>query len=69
MKWPIPSKQNFELGVTDCIPLPLQAFLIAFTSEFLPRLLYQYNYNWSLKGYANFSLAYSPNGTMSEECR
>lgn len=45
------------------------AFLIAFTSEFLPRLLYQYQYNWDLVGYTNFTLATSPNGTMSEECR
>ncbi len=50
-------------------PLYLQAFLIAFTSEFLPRLLYQYQYSWSLEGYVNFTLAYSPNGTLSEECR
>ncbi|XP_048241340.1 anoctamin-7-like isoform X3 [Haliotis rufescens] len=45
------------------------AFLIAFTSEFLPRLLYQYEYNWSLSGYTNFTLSTSPNGTMNEICR
>jgi len=45
------------------------AFLISFTSEFLPRLLYQYKYNWDLTGYVDFTLAYSPNGTLTEECR
>lgn len=45
------------------------AFLIAFTSEFLPRLLYQYQYSWDLQGYTNFTLATSPNGTMQEDCR
>ncbi|XP_071532826.1 anoctamin-7-like isoform X2 [Panulirus ornatus] len=45
------------------------AFLIAFTSEFLPRLLYKYEYDWSLSGYVNFTLATAPNNTLSEECR
>ncbi|XP_052224837.1 anoctamin-7-like [Dreissena polymorpha] len=45
------------------------AFLIAFTSEFLPRLLYQYQYNWNLEGYTNFTLAMAPNGTLSQPCR
>ncbi|RZF32744.1 hypothetical protein LSTR_LSTR005937 [Laodelphax striatellus] len=44
-------------------------FLIAFTSEFLPKLVYQYDHNWSLSGYVNFSLAYSPNGTLTRQCR
>ncbi|XP_046389365.1 anoctamin-7-like [Ischnura elegans] len=44
-------------------------FLIAFTSEFLPKLLYAYEYDWNLKGYINFSLAHAPNGTLSEDCR
>ncbi|RXG70049.1 Anoctamin-7 [Armadillidium vulgare] len=44
-------------------------FLIAFTSDFIPRLLYKYEYNWNLVGYVNFTLAYAPKGTMSEECR
>ena len=46
-----------------------QAFLIAFTSEFLPRLLYQYEYEWNLHGYMNFTLAVSPNNTLNESCR
>ncbi|XP_047474777.1 anoctamin-7-like isoform X1 [Penaeus chinensis] len=45
------------------------AFLIAFTSEFLPRLLYKYEYDWSLSGYVNFTLATAPNDTLNEECR
>jgi anoctamin-7 len=45
-----------------------QRFLIAFTSEFLPKLLYQYEYDWELKGYINFTLALSPNGTLKESC-
>uniref|UniRef100_A0A8C1UNU1 Anoctamin n=1 Tax=Cyprinus carpio TaxID=7962 RepID=A0A8C1UNU1_CYPCA len=38
----------------------VNAFLIAFTSDFLPRLLYQYKFNNDLHGYVNFTLAYSP---------
>jgi anoctamin-7 len=45
------------------------AFLIAFTSEFLPKLLYQYEYDWNLMGYVNFTLAYAPPGTMPQQCR
>ncbi|GFY69158.1 anoctamin-7 [Trichonephila inaurata madagascariensis] len=45
------------------------AFLIAFTSEFLPKLLYEYEYSWDLKGYVNFTLAWAPNGTLTQACR
>lgn len=45
------------------------AFLIAFTSDFLPKLLYQYDYSWDLEGYVNFSLSWSPNGSLLEGCR
>ncbi|XP_023701847.1 anoctamin-7 isoform X2 [Cryptotermes secundus] len=45
------------------------AFLIAFTSEFLPKLLYQYEYDWNLVGYVNFTLAYAPPETMPQQCR
>ncbi|XP_042217319.1 anoctamin-7-like isoform X2 [Homarus americanus] len=45
------------------------AFLIAFTSEFLPQLLYKYEYDWSLTGYVNFTLATAPNNTLTKECR
>lgn len=40
--------------------VPPQAFLIAFTSDFLPRLLYQYKFDNDLSGYVNFTLAYAP---------
>lgn len=53
----------------SCLAVISNAFLIAFTSEFLPRMLYQYKYEWNLKGYTNFTLAYAPNGTLSQECR
>ncbi|BFZ23683.1 hypothetical protein BsWGS_26722 [Bradybaena similaris] len=45
------------------------AFLIAFTSEFLPRLVYKYQYQWSLLGYTNFTLAQSPNNSLNSTCR
>jgi len=46
-----------------------QAFLIAFTSEFLPKQLYMYKYDYSLTGYVNFTLAWAPNGTTDQPCR
>ncbi|NWX46080.1 ANO7 protein, partial [Steatornis caripensis] len=36
------------------------AFLIAFTSDFLPRAYYEYVHGGSLRGYVNFTLAYAP---------
>ncbi|KFQ75763.1 Anoctamin-7, partial [Phoenicopterus ruber ruber] len=36
------------------------AFLIAFTSDFLPRVYYEYIHDSSLRGYVNFTLAYAP---------
>uniref|UniRef100_K7G2D4 Anoctamin n=1 Tax=Pelodiscus sinensis TaxID=13735 RepID=K7G2D4_PELSI len=41
------------------------AFLIAFTSDFLPRLLYRYEHDSQLQGFVNFTLAYSPPGYMA----
>lgn len=41
-----------------------QAFLISFTSEFLPKLLYQYEHSWSMDGYVNSTLAVSPPGRL-----
>ncbi|NXC72478.1 ANO7 protein, partial [Anhinga anhinga] len=38
------------------------AFLIAFTSDFLPRMYYEYLHDSSLRGYVNFTLAYAPWG-------
>ncbi|XP_059807932.1 anoctamin-7 [Hypanus sabinus] len=43
----------------------VNAFLIAFTSEFLPRLLYQFEHDGSLDGYVNFTLAYAPYSYVS----
>ncbi|XP_065655307.1 anoctamin-7 isoform X3 [Hydra vulgaris] len=47
------------------------AFLIAFTSNFLPKLLYRYtiSQNGSLEGYLNYSLAVSPPNTTLHTCR
>lgn len=38
----------------------LQAFLIAFTSSFLPRLYYRYTRDPELSGFINFTLATAP---------
>ena len=38
-----------------------QAILIAFTSEFIPKLVYKYEHDWNMSGYVNFTLATSPN--------
>ena len=45
--------------------------MIAFTSTFLPKLLYRYavSPDNSLNGYTNFSLAWSPPNTTSKPCR
>ncbi|KAH1175750.1 hypothetical protein KIL84_022275 [Mauremys mutica] len=48
------------LEVLAQISVVVNAFLIAFTSDFLPRLLYQYEHDSQLQGYVNFTLAYSP---------
>ncbi|CAJ0968129.1 unnamed protein product [Ranitomeya imitator] len=48
------------------ISVIVNAFLIAFTSDFLPRLLYHYEYDSHLEGYLNFSLSYSPHSYVSE---
>ncbi|XP_041377832.1 anoctamin-7-like [Gigantopelta aegis] len=58
--------------ILDCLAqlaVISNAFLIAFTSEFLPKILYRYEYNWSLHGYTNFTLSWSPNGTLTQQCR
>ncbi|KAI1893833.1 hypothetical protein AGOR_G00127740 [Albula goreensis] len=46
------------------------AFLIAFTSDFLPRLYYHYT-EGSLKGYVNFTLSIAPSGYAQNntQCR
>lgn len=49
-------------GCRTCCSTPpcSQAFLIAFTSDFLPRMYYEYVHDSSLRGYVNFTLAYAP---------
>nr|XP_034975026.1 anoctamin-7-like [Zootoca vivipara] len=54
----------FILDVLAQISVIVNAFLIAFTSDFLPRLLYQYEYDSHLHGYVNFTLAYAPPSFM-----
>lgn len=44
------------------------AFLIAFTSEFIPKTLYSAENNWSLEGYTEFSLSVYEMGN-EETCR
>lgn len=46
---------------TCCSTSPCsQAFLIAFTSDFLPHVYYKYVHDSSLHSYVNFTLAYAP---------
>ncbi|XP_068173169.1 anoctamin-7 isoform X2 [Antennarius striatus] len=45
------------------------AFLIAFTSSFLPRLYYRYTRDDTLKGYINFTLSVSPKNFSEQACR
>ncbi|THD26545.1 Anoctamin [Fasciola hepatica] len=45
------------------------AFIIAFTSQFLPKLLYQYEINQDLRGFTNFTLAWSPPNSTRLDCR
>lgn len=50
----------FILEALAQLSVIVNAFLIAFTSDFLPRLLYKYEYDNNLHGYVNFTLSYSP---------
>ncbi|KAL3228037.1 hypothetical protein MRX96_003967 [Rhipicephalus microplus] len=43
------------------------AFLIAFTSDFLTRTMYRYEFDWDLKGYVNFTLAHAPKDSRMAE--
>lgn len=53
---------NHDVQFKNCVYLFLffQAFLIAFTSEFIPKLVYKYANDWDMSGYTNFTLATSP---------
>lgn len=47
-------------AATEVISWSLQAFVISFTSEFVPRMVYQYMYsaNGTMNGYTEHSLSY-----------
>jgi anoctamin-7 len=59
------------LDAVSKIAVVSNAFLIAFTSNFLPKLLYRsiVSDNGSLDGYLNFTLATSPPNTTMKPCR
>ncbi|XP_075056959.1 anoctamin-7 [Mixophyes fleayi] len=48
------------LKAITCIAVIGNAFLVAFTSDVIPRLYYQYKTDGDLQGYINFSLAAAP---------
>ncbi|OQR76479.1 anoctamin-7-like [Tropilaelaps mercedesae] len=65
--------QNIGIWLTilefiACIAVITNAFLIAFTSDFLPRILYRFTFSRGLDGYLNFTLSTAPAGTASEPC-
>ncbi|KAA3681139.1 anoctamin-7 [Paragonimus westermani] len=45
------------------------AFIIAFTSHFLPKLLYHYEIRDDLVGFTNFTLAWAPVNSTVQPCR
>ncbi|XP_062328767.1 anoctamin-7 isoform X1 [Osmerus eperlanus] len=59
------------LQVITHLAVITNAFLIAFTSDFLPRLYYRYNNHGSLHGFVNFTLATYPGNLTSDDmqCR
>ncbi|KAJ1089456.1 hypothetical protein NDU88_002607 [Pleurodeles waltl] len=60
------------LEVITSLAIRSNAFLIAFTSDFIPRLYYQHIMDSNLKGYVNFTLAYAPktlDHVKSYDCR
>ncbi|XP_011619642.1 anoctamin-7 isoform X1 [Takifugu rubripes] len=58
------------LEILSHMSVTANAFLIAFTADFLPRLLYKYKFDNELHGYMNFTLAYAPlNYTDYPLCR
>uniref|UniRef100_A0A8C8VLZ7 Anoctamin n=1 Tax=Pelusios castaneus TaxID=367368 RepID=A0A8C8VLZ7_9SAUR len=56
----------YILEVITHLAVISNAFLIAFTSDFLPRLYYQYTHAPDLLGYVNFTLAYAPRHFASQ---
>uniref|UniRef100_A0A3P8YNZ6 Anoctamin n=1 Tax=Esox lucius TaxID=8010 RepID=A0A3P8YNZ6_ESOLU len=59
------------LQVITQVAVISNAFLIAFTTDFLPRLYYRYNNEGTLEGYVNFTLATSPSSYNANhtQCR
>uniref|UniRef100_A0A8C8J1P2 Anoctamin n=1 Tax=Oncorhynchus tshawytscha TaxID=74940 RepID=A0A8C8J1P2_ONCTS len=59
------------LQVITYVAVISNAFLIAFTSDFLPRLYYRYNNDGNLQGYVNFTLGTSPSNfnANNTQCR
>ncbi|XP_062872712.1 anoctamin-7 [Trichomycterus rosablanca] len=55
------------LQVISYLAVISNAFLIAFTSDFLPRLYYRYTTEGTLKGYINFTLSVAPNNFTQSE--
>ena len=50
----------FNHSYSQSTQFMFQGFLIAFTSEFIPKLVYKYEHDWNMRGYVNFTLATSP---------
>uniref|UniRef100_A0A8C7DU26 Anoctamin n=1 Tax=Oncorhynchus kisutch TaxID=8019 RepID=A0A8C7DU26_ONCKI len=59
------------LQVITYVAVISNAFLIAFTSDFLPRLYYRHNNDGNLQGYVNFTLGTSPSNfnANNTQCR
>ncbi|XP_066536219.1 anoctamin-7 [Hoplias malabaricus] len=59
------------LQVITYLAVISNAFLIAFTSDFLPRIYYRYTTEGSLQGYINFTLSAAPNNFTESnlQCR
>ncbi|CAF1062104.1 unnamed protein product [Adineta ricciae] len=56
------------LEVLAYLAIIANAFLIAFTSEFLPKILYRYTVDWELKNYTRFTLSEAPPNTTDKSC-
>ncbi|PAA80633.1 hypothetical protein BOX15_Mlig004871g1 [Macrostomum lignano] len=57
------------LDVIAVVSVISNGFLIAFTSDFLARMLHKIDYSSDTHGFTNFSLAWSPPNTTSQPCR
>uniref|UniRef100_A0A1I8GS17 Anoctamin n=1 Tax=Macrostomum lignano TaxID=282301 RepID=A0A1I8GS17_9PLAT len=57
------------LDVIAVVSVISNGFLIAFTSDFLARMLHKIDHSSDTHGFTNFSLAWSPPNTTSQPCR